>query len=658
MAEYHANIELPGNSGFILSQRNDLKLGASTSGDVFINKDNALRPEIDLGQDLGLPHLRWNNLNVGSINGVPANGPDYLSTFFVGKHGDDSNDGLNPDKPFLTFSAALQAVIQAQNGVVGSGAAIVGVDAGVYEFDTLYIPSNVKLQAPIATLSGQVIGLSDDSILDVKKIVLDSTTTPISQLTGTATIARIPGIANSTVTSPSGTSFVNADEVVALTDHAGGAFVFTLASGVISANISNMHVTSGVAAIASHVDGSLNLDVRNIFTVGEDSLLGAGLFIASAITHNGFINLNASRIESPQYALFGGFSNGTRWSANVGRANVLKAFSAVSTNNVANIWIADPVNSTASTFSAATNTVCVKSPCDVNSSLFNPVDSREASGSIKPDTTLTYDLGDSSKRWASLWAQSGTVHTANIENLTVQGTTQIDDEITLDGDVTINGNIVSNIIPVGDRDLGISTLPWKSLEVEKGNVRSLGVANEANFSGQVNFDATTATERPTINGSGIAVRNEVSPSWEDQYLVATATTGYVEAFEDAKDFNMGFLPMPLAEDCTLSRKFCIASIYATGGNDEWQFVVQKRAKGSLATRTNVASGWFSWSAAALALQTTPSILEGDDADFEFEAGDAFTVVIHNNGSGTTVNTPIARSRIGFTSRIPSSGKGI
>ena len=66
------NFDFPGWSGIIQSLQNDLSLGASTSGDVVVLFPANLRPSVDLGQSLGEPELRWENVHADNINSVPT----------------------------------------------------------------------------------------------------------------------------------------------------------------------------------------------------------------------------------------------------------------------------------------------------------------------------------------------------------------------------------------------------------------------------------------------------------------------------------------------------------------------------------------------------------------------------------------------------------
>tara|TARA_R110002096_G_scaffold108964_2_gene238497 strand:+ start:7087 stop:7977 length:891 start_codon:yes stop_codon:yes gene_type:complete len=64
--QYNSPLQFPQESGVVEALQNDLTLRASTSGDVVISP-NALRPEVDVAQDLGTNNLRWHTLHLGNL---------------------------------------------------------------------------------------------------------------------------------------------------------------------------------------------------------------------------------------------------------------------------------------------------------------------------------------------------------------------------------------------------------------------------------------------------------------------------------------------------------------------------------------------------------------------------------------------------------------
>lgn len=93
---------------------------------------------------------------------------DYDDVIFVGKHGNDSNDGRNIEHAFLTIGAAL-TVAEALVTTAGNPILIYVVDGNIYEEDLTFDTPFIVLFAPAATLSGvQTIG--DDVTLIINKL--------------------------------------------------------------------------------------------------------------------------------------------------------------------------------------------------------------------------------------------------------------------------------------------------------------------------------------------------------------------------------------------------------------------------------------------------------------------------------------------------------
>jgi hypothetical protein len=83
---------------------------------------------------------------------------DQSNIYYVGKHGNNSNDGLTIENAFLTFSAAMSAA--------SSGDAIVCFDNGNYA-EGLTVKDGVNVFAPNATLTvtGSQLSMGDASVI-------------------------------------------------------------------------------------------------------------------------------------------------------------------------------------------------------------------------------------------------------------------------------------------------------------------------------------------------------------------------------------------------------------------------------------------------------------------------------------------------------------
>lgn len=100
---------------------------------------------------------------LGSMAGVPGLAtllnemfaPGSGSVFYVGKNGNDSNQGDSVNAPFLTFTHALSEV--------SVGDVVVCLDAGSYQ-EELVVPAGVSLFAPNATITTGPDGAGDAAI--------------------------------------------------------------------------------------------------------------------------------------------------------------------------------------------------------------------------------------------------------------------------------------------------------------------------------------------------------------------------------------------------------------------------------------------------------------------------------------------------------------
>jgi hypothetical protein len=156
------------------------------------------------------------NVFAGSVSGgavgsglslfTPGTGGfDYSQTIFVGKHGNDTNDGLNPGQAKLTFASAITAASGLTPGV-SNQIAIVCVDGGSYG-GLFTVPSYVHVVAPSASFN-QTITMSDNSSLRAHAVNATSTTCVV--LSGDSIVVELDEL-NPSVASGTGISNVGSD---------------------------------------------------------------------------------------------------------------------------------------------------------------------------------------------------------------------------------------------------------------------------------------------------------------------------------------------------------------------------------------------------------------------------------------------------------------
>tara|TARA_R110002094_G_scaffold214658_1_gene185179 strand:+ start:1517 stop:3184 length:1668 start_codon:yes stop_codon:yes gene_type:complete len=171
--EYNANLRFPHTSGIVKALQNDLTLGASTSGDVIISP-NALRPEVDIAQDLGTSNLRWHTLHVGNLTATSG-------TF-----------GVRPTISGIGF-ATLADIVDTQIALNGlSGAiSITSPDNTILIGDG---PQAIELSGLFTQASGAVLEQHSQDLLDLSGLVLsDGGQTSINGLSGVVSITSPDG---------------------------------------------------------------------------------------------------------------------------------------------------------------------------------------------------------------------------------------------------------------------------------------------------------------------------------------------------------------------------------------------------------------------------------------------------------------------------------
>lgn len=111
------------------------------------------------------------------LSGIP-----HDNVLYVGKHGDDVNDGKNPDRAFLTFGAANTAA-SGETPTTSNRFVIVCQDAGRYD-EQVSMVQYVSIYAPSAAIIKSVI-LADDAILVVDCVEVTGGATNALVKTGT-----------------------------------------------------------------------------------------------------------------------------------------------------------------------------------------------------------------------------------------------------------------------------------------------------------------------------------------------------------------------------------------------------------------------------------------------------------------------------------------
>ena len=212
-------------------------------------------------------------LNVGEI-------VDKEQIYFVGKHGNDGNDGKTNDKAFLTFGAAITAAI-AETPAADNKFNIICFDAGIYA-ENVTVPSYVYVYAPKAELNGTHT-IADNTCLHVYSIEI-AAGTAVSKTVGTGSAyfnfhgLKLTGSASGFLCT-AGEIEIDGSKISVENGYGVGSAI----TGHMHVGVNTIHVTGiGICAgIAS--TGELSITADCLY---DEGVGGTGLYVGSTGTLN------------------------------------------------------------------------------------------------------------------------------------------------------------------------------------------------------------------------------------------------------------------------------------------------------------------------------------------------------------------------------------
>ena len=637
------------------------------------------RPVINIGPNVGAgspvsPAATMADLT--ELSGIiPGGGggsdPARQNILYVGKHGDDSFDGLHPDRPFLTIAAA-KAAADTLGPTSSSGVTIRCVDAGVYG-ESFQIPPFVTLDAPMATVSG-TIDVGDESTVHLRELRVVGSGEPsfgIIRRNGVGTPATVSGVSN-----------VRIDQIFAQSELVSNMFpIVAGTSGALNIEVNTAICTSGYLISAN---GGGQVHYRgNEAQVGSAAGLSDGFAV---MQDNSAVIANVNRIRGDKneklLAIGGDNCSGFITAGEIDVSQLL--FGLGFTNADVRIF-ANAIKTRVASFEVGTyNHRCVVDSCDiatVTSNFGRPVDARAVSGSIIPDASFTHSIGigedvpggGSSNPFAQIAAQSGVFNeirpvASGGEILTGAHWLPSEDDTYLLGSPSRNWSQLYAFSGIfgGPVEIGDNLVVTNGITAG-GNIGGLTMtasvtAFTVNFATSLlsltrpEFSTTTAIN----TGSGLGLRNE--NRWYD-HLRTNTEAASVETLTMSMD---GMLTRPYgvpiadANSVVLHDHFALITLSQTTSPSEWQVLVRRTQSDGTREGSDeglVASGWFGWNASADSIQKTFGRWEtSGNVPVEFEPGSCYDVVIHNDGSGTALSAPAARLSLGF--RINANGPNL
>lgn len=205
---------------------------------------------------------------------------DQLQTYYVGKAGNDSNTGLNIDKPFLTIGKAITEV-NLQTPSISNQFIIQVIDGGIYNED-FTAPSWAHIFAPAAIFNKNVV-MTDDSTITVKNSIEPTTGSPPRNFSKTA---------------GTGTATVN---ILDIFDCGNGRGMNCTAGTLVVNTVNAKHGTGYL------IGDGVGVSILNTSGLAESA--GTGLIVFA--TGNGSYNLKYNRIKTrSSNAAFGSSTTG------------------------------------------------------------------------------------------------------------------------------------------------------------------------------------------------------------------------------------------------------------------------------------------------------------------------------------------------------------
>jgi hypothetical protein len=212
---------------------------------------------------------------------------------YVGKHGDDADDGLNIESAKLTIAAAIAEAV-AQTPSSSNRFAVFIVDAGIYT-ESFAVPSWVQLRALSATVVGNIT-LEDDADAQVHELdvasgigVLKSTGTGISRFEAD----KVNVLGNAIGMLNAGVDSVLIYEVKTTTVADGFAVGdVSTDSGHVHLMCEDIYIGGTGTAVARLGDGTIEGYVAHILETGSGIGNGTGINVVG-----GSIDLVLDRIE-------------------------------------------------------------------------------------------------------------------------------------------------------------------------------------------------------------------------------------------------------------------------------------------------------------------------------------------------------------------------
>ena len=216
---------------------------------------------------------------------------DQDQIYYVGKHGNDANSGLNIDEAVLTFGQAL-TLAAAAAPAINNKFVIMCLDEGIYT-ENITCVSYVDINAPNATLTG-VITCADDSDVKLHQLNVATGTIGVTKLGGGSAYSNID--IDIVICAGNGVGFVGLSNLLSCKWKA--LYVENgFGVGDLSSAVAHMHVCGGDIYISGTGTGIARANTGS--TVGHiDHIVDIGAGATTAIgVLDGTMDINVNKVD-------------------------------------------------------------------------------------------------------------------------------------------------------------------------------------------------------------------------------------------------------------------------------------------------------------------------------------------------------------------------
>lgn len=214
--------------------------------------------------------------SIGITTGLASLPASEEQIYYVGKHGNDSNDGLTIGEAFLTFGAAISEAT-AQSPSTSNRFVIKCLDNGIYT-ENIVLVSDVDIHAPSATIQGQ-IELKISTNVKIRRLEINDTMGATLNAGVLINAPAGPGASQKPARFEADTVFASGTAIGALNGAPNSVLIYEVKSTFAENGIA---ISDGTGAAAN---GHVHVQCEDIYITGTGIAIakdGAGTLVGYA----------------------------------------------------------------------------------------------------------------------------------------------------------------------------------------------------------------------------------------------------------------------------------------------------------------------------------------------------------------------------------------